>query len=236
MSCSSWRDAKPSSTSSTDYLGTYATRRPRRPYALIYCNDGQDSQGFHRFKEMLALLPFEFLLHLERIYLLKPAFKTKAQGLLTFGTVARFLNSKLTCLDSLDQLCDLLGFKLPDLHAFLPLSVRQLYFDRDEEERIATLKKMLSTADSHKPAKETKKDLSDYALDERGVPELLDMLIFYFKEHPEGLKAEGLFRKSVSIVEEEEALRKLKQADYNFLEKVENPHLPASTPVPTQIS
>lgn len=63
---------------------------------------------------------------------------------------------------------------------------------------------------------------------ERGVPELFDMLIYYFKHQKEGLNAEGLFRKSVSIDEEEEAMARLKKADYNFLEKVKNPHIVAS--------
>lgn len=58
---------------------------------------------------------------------------------------------------------------------------------------------------------------------------MFDMLIYYFKHHEDGLNAEGLFRKSVSIVDEEQALEKLHKGNYNFLEKVQNPHLPAST-------
>ena len=39
-----------------------------------------------------------------------------------------------------------------------------------------------------------------------GIPELFEMLIFYFKHHQSGLNEEGLFRKSVSILDEEEAM------------------------------
>lgn len=38
-------------------------------------------------------------------------------------------------------------------------------------------------------------------LGESGVPEIFEMLVFYFKHHEEGLNAEGLFRKSVSIID-----------------------------------
>lgn len=43
------------------------------------------------------------------------------------------------------------------------------------------------------------------------------MLIYYFQHHEEGLNAEGLFRKSVSIIDEEDALEKLNKGNYNFL-------------------
>ena len=46
------------------------------------------------------------------------------------------------------------------------------------------------------------------------------MLIYYFQHHEEGLNAEGLFRKSVSIIDEEDALEKLNKGNYNFLSKV----------------
>ena len=62
------------------------------------------------------------------------------------------------------------------------------------------------------------------------------MLIYYFKHHSNGLNAEGLFRKSVSILDEEEAMQKLKKGDYNFLEKVDNPHLVASNSIFIQTS
>lgn len=41
--------------------------------------------------------------------------------------------------------------------------------------------------------------------------------MIYFKHHQEGLKAEGLFRKSVSILEEEDAMEQMKNKNYNLL-------------------
>lgn len=112
---------------------------------------------------MLTIMPIEFLLHLERVFLLKPSFKSKAEGLLSFGTVVRFINSKISYFEGLDELCENLGFKMEDLHGFLPLRVREIYMDREEEERIASLKKMLSTTDTKKSeAESTKQEITSY--------------------------------------------------------------------------
>lgn len=54
------------------------------------------------------------------------------------------------------------------------------------------------------------------------------MLIFYFKQHKEGLNSEGIFRKSVSILEEEEAMHELSNKNYNYLDKISDPHVVAS--------
>jgi hypothetical protein len=53
--------------------------------------------------------------------------------------------------------------------------------------------------------------------------------VCYFKTHPDGLKSEGLFRKSVSIDEENEMLGELSSKNYDYLLKITNPHLVAST-------
>ena len=130
---------------------------------MVYFNDGIESNGFTSFKSMLNIMPIEFLVQLEKIFLLKPSFKNKAEGLLSFGTVVRFINSKICYFEGLEELCENLGFKMEDLHGFLPSRVREIYIDRDEEERIASLKKMLSTTDTKKSAKEdAKEEITSY--------------------------------------------------------------------------
>jgi len=57
---------------------------------------------------------------------------------------------------------------------------------------------------------------------------VLEMLIFYFKHKPAGLLEEGIFRKSVSIDEENDALYQLSQENYNCLDNIKNPHIVAS--------
>ena len=37
---------------------------------------------------------------------------------------------------------------------------------------------------------------------ETGAPLIIELLFIYFSKHPEGLRSEGLFRKSVGIEEE----------------------------------
>ena len=61
-----------------------------------------------------------------------------------------------------------------------------------------------------------------------GIPIVLEIFIYYFKTHPEGLLVEGLFRKSVSIDDENELLIKISCKNYDCLLEVENPHIIAS--------
>lgn len=44
--------------------------------------------------------------------------------------------------------------------------------------------------------------LENYELGEMGIPMVLQLLVGYFKEKPQALLQEGIFRKSVSIDEE----------------------------------
>jgi hypothetical protein len=53
-------------------------------------------------------------------------------------------------------------------------------------------------------------------------------LIHYFRSKPQGLDQEGIFRKSVSIDEENETLEELSKRNYEYLEHIENPFLIAS--------
>lgn len=56
----------------------------------------------------------------------------------------------------------------------------------------------------------------------------MEVLIFYFKTHPEGLRLEGLFRKSVSIDEENETLAELANQNYDCLLTITNAHIVAN--------
>lgn len=61
-----------------------------------------------------------------------------------------------------------------------------------------------------------------------GIPRVLQLLVGYFKEKPHMLLQEGIFRKSVSIDEENETLEELSSRNFGYLEQITNPHLIAS--------
>ena len=67
--------------------------------------------------------------------------------------------------------------------------------------------------------------LTSFEEGETGIPKILEVLINYFKTNPEGLKCEGIFRKSVSIDEENYILEQLGQRNYDYLSTIENPFL-----------
>lgn len=54
------------------------------------------------------------------------------------------------------------------------------------------------------------------------------MLIYYFEAFPDGKFLEGLFRKSVSVDEENETIEKIMEKNYDYLLEVKNPHVIAS--------
>lgn len=70
--------------------------------------------------------------------------------------------------------------------------------------------------------------LENYELGEMGIPRVLQLLIGYFKEKPHMLIQEGIFRKSVSIDEENQTLEELSSRNFGYLEQITNPHLIAS--------
>ena len=63
---------------------------------------------------------------------------------------------------------------------------------------------------------------------------MLELLLCFFNDNDALLQLEGLFRKSVSIDEENEILMELNSRNYEYMTEVEDPHVIASTPYPTQ--
>lgn len=61
-----------------------------------------------------------------------------------------------------------------------------------------------------------------------GIPMVLQLLVGYFKEKPSALLQEGIFRKSVSVDEENETLQELSSRNFAYLHQITNPHLIAS--------
>ena len=70
--------------------------------------------------------------------------------------------------------------------------------------------------------------MENYELNDLGIPIILQVLIYYFRNKPSGLKEEGIFRKSVSVDEENETLTELGKRHYDYLDSITNPHLVAS--------
>ena len=56
--------------------------------------------------------------------------------------------------------------------------------------------------------------LDNFEEGELGIPKILELLVAYFKQKPEGLNSEGIFRKSVSIDEENYILEQLGSKNY----------------------
>ena len=55
------------------------------------------------------------------------------------------------------------------------------------------------------------------------------MLILALRENKEGLKEEGIFRKSANIEDEEEIMNQLMDDQFGCLDHIKNPHIISST-------
>jgi hypothetical protein len=56
----------------------------------------------------------------------------------------------------------------------------------------------------------------------------LKTLVLYMKMNPDFLRQQGIFRKSVSIDEETEAMTHIQNQNYDYLQNITNPYLVAS--------
>lgn len=65
-------------------------------------------------------------------------------------------------------------------------------------------------------------------MSEIGVPVILKLMIMYLKIRPDFLNEEGIFRKSVAIDEEYDAITELYSGNLNYIQNITNPHLVAS--------
>lgn len=136
---------------------------------------------------------------------------------------------------SLDVLVDLVpkvlyAKEFPDLAQMNPMSLKAPDSQKGaaQNEELSPFAKSIKSM-IMKPGKEVN-DLGDYEMCEIGVPTILKMLLFYFESKPEYLKIEGIFRKSVSIDEEQETINRILERNYDYLLEVKNPHIIASTP------
>ena len=73
---------------------------------------------------MLSIMPIEYFIHLENIYLVKPSLRMKASRYFTFGTIAKYINNKIVNVDSLEELSQTIHVKKHDILKFMPLDVR----------------------------------------------------------------------------------------------------------------
>jgi|JI10StandDraft_1071094.scaffolds.fasta_scaffold1801043_1 hypothetical protein len=51
---------------------------------------------------MLGLMPVEYFINLEAIYLVRPSLKMKASRYFTFGTIPKYVNNKIVNIDNLE--------------------------------------------------------------------------------------------------------------------------------------
>lgn len=80
------------------------SHRPKKPYFFVYFNDHDSPNNFSNFRDMLRLMPIEYFINLEAIFLVRPSLRMKASRYFTFGTISKYINSKTINIDSLEEL------------------------------------------------------------------------------------------------------------------------------------
>lgn len=53
---------------------------------------------------MLGIMPLEYFLNMEAIFLVRPSLRMKASRYFTFGTISKYINSKTVNIDTLEEL------------------------------------------------------------------------------------------------------------------------------------
>lgn len=188
------------------------------------------------------LLPLSILDKMASFVLAKPYFFIRALDYLAFGgPIDKFFSKRYSTVEDCAELCKLLDINVHDFASFVPEVISEEFpasFVRKPSlatYRINVQGQNMSEEErkEQKEFEETiqnliKKDgfrLEDYEVGELGIPTILQVLVGYFRSRPESLNEEGIFRKCVSIDEENETLGELCKRNYEYLESITNVHL-----------
>lgn len=218
--------------------------RRDQPYTFVFFNElCPDNYVLWNFREVFATLKLEHVALIEEFIVVKPYFYHKAMDWMTYGIVPKFLKSKTRFLYGYQELCKHLVVSTDALVDHVPpcLYEKELpeeskrskhgHKEGQQEEQqsdyIKSIRHMVV-----RPGQQEVNLIEDYEISEIGVPIILKMLVFYLESHEEALSLEGIFRKSVSIDEEDHTIAKLLANNYDYLMEVKNPHVIASTPPP----
>ena len=76
---------------------------------------------------MLSIMPIEYFLNLEAIYLIRPSLRMKAARYFSFGTINKFINNKTINIDSIEQLCKTLQVNPAEVLQFIPPQIKNQF-------------------------------------------------------------------------------------------------------------
>lgn len=79
-------------------------QKPKKSYTFVYFNDYESTSNFTNFKNILSIMPLDFLTNLQAIYVVKPTLKMKATNYLVFGTIAKYLSKKIQYVNNIEEL------------------------------------------------------------------------------------------------------------------------------------
>ncbi len=200
---------------------------------MYFNNQTPSSEYYFEFKKIFSLIPLSIIERMSAFVLVKPYFYIKAYDYVGLGAINKHCAKHYATVDNCQQLIERLRIPLHDFVLFVP--------DAISEEFPATIKRRPSLVNyrinlqgqnmTEEELKErhdfelsikaliTKEiyKLENYELGELGIPVIIQLLICYFKEKPAGLSEEGIFRKSVSLDEENETLAELSKRNYEYL-------------------
>jgi hypothetical protein len=77
---------------------------PHQTYSIIYVNTLAGKNAFNDFMKVMELLPIEYSLHLDQIYVLQATFMNKAFNWVSFNIITNFIKGKTTHINDFEEL------------------------------------------------------------------------------------------------------------------------------------
>jgi hypothetical protein len=98
----------------------YIYLRPSQLYSIVYINTLADNSAYLDFKKILTYLPFEYLVNLDKIYVLQASFKGMAYDFVSFDYMTNFIKNKTICLSSFKELVERIRINREKIGKMLP--------------------------------------------------------------------------------------------------------------------
>lgn len=178
-------------------------------YYMVFFNTGISSfeqRHFTFLRNCYQRLPMKYLLGLEQIFILSPTLLLKSFLLLSSGFASKVIEHKTIYIDNLKQLRQYPIFPL-DLKKYLP------DFISKEDDSIS------------KRAGAIGKSLSDWNLEENGLPESLVFLISYFEVNPDHFQTQGIFRLAAEAKEMGKLEKELNEGNFEQVFEIKDVHI-----------
>ena len=178
-------------------------------YYMVFFNTGISSfeqRHFTFLRNCYQRLPMKYLLGLEQIFIVSPTLLLKSFLLLSSGFASKVIEHKTLYINNLKQLRDYPIFPL-DLKKYLP------DFISKEDDSISKRTGAIG------------KSLSDWNLEENGLPESLVFLVSYFEVNSDLFQTQGIFRLAADQKELAKLEKNLAEGDFEQIFEVKDVHV-----------